>query len=65
MPTLTKRLAVPHAVYDTVKKKEAGRIKEAKEAAALAGDAAEPSFADVLKQQWEERKKEMEASKER
>ena len=41
--------------YETVKKKEAERIRDVK----LQGGSDEPRFADVLKQQWEERKKEM------
>ena len=41
-------------VYETVKKKEAERRRDA-------ASSAEPRFADVLKEQWEARKKEMAA----
>ena len=46
------------AVYETVKKKEAERRRDA--AAAAPSD--EPRFADVLKEQWEARKREMAAA---
>ena len=46
------------AVYETVKKKEAERRRDA--AANATPD--EPRFADVLKEQWEARKREMAAA---
>jgi len=44
-------------VYETVKKKEAERRRDTAQDAAPA----EPRFADVLKEQWEARKREMAA----
>ena len=49
---------MPSAVYETVKKKEVEKRKEA-----LTTGNLEPRFADVLKQQWEAKKKELEAQK--
>ena len=49
---------MPSAVYETVKKKEVEKRKEA-----LTTGNSEPRFADVLKQQWEAKKKELEAQK--
>ena len=59
-PTATHR-SRPHtgtlpAVYETVKKKEAEKRRDA------AGATQEERFVDVLKQQWEERKREMDAA---
>ena len=45
------------AVYETVKKKEAERRRDA-----VVSESAEPRFADILKKEWEARKAEMAAA---
>ena len=48
------------SVYETVKKKE---VEKRRDAAATASATNEPRFADVLKEQWEKRKAELEAER--